>query len=93
MATWAAPWFLANRCQRYSGTAHRLLSARPLMGFLSAAAPAETRTSEVATNVTPAQIENLPTTTRNFLDLAALARAQGAIGYGPVRSADEFAAA
>ncbi|HEX2718492.1 MAG TPA: carboxypeptidase regulatory-like domain-containing protein [Gemmatimonadaceae bacterium] len=33
----------------------------------------ETRTSEVATNVTPQQIEKLPTTSRNFLDLAALA--------------------
>jgi hypothetical protein len=39
-----------------------------------AAAPAtETRTSEVATNVTQAQIENLPTPSRNFLDLAQLA--------------------
>ncbi len=37
------------------------------------AAPApETRTSEVATNITPAQIEKLPTPSRNFLDLAAL---------------------
>lgn len=33
----------------------------------------ETRTSEVATNVTSAQIEKLPTPSRNFLDLAALA--------------------
>lgn len=33
----------------------------------------ETRTSEVATNVTPQQIERLPTASRNFLDLAALA--------------------
>src|SRR5688572_25414586 len=33
----------------------------------------ETRTSEVATNVTEAQIENLPSPSRNFLDLAALA--------------------
>jgi len=33
----------------------------------------ETRTSEVATNVTPQQIERLPTPSRNFLDLAALA--------------------
>ena len=33
----------------------------------------ETRTSEVATNVSPAQIEKLPTASRNFLDLAALA--------------------
>jgi Carboxypeptidase regulatory-like domain/TonB dependent receptor/TonB-dependent Receptor Plug Domain len=39
-----------------------------------ATAPAtETRTSEVATNVTQAQIENLPTPSRNFLDLAQLA--------------------
>jgi hypothetical protein len=38
------------------------------------AAPAvETHTSEVATNVTPEQIEKLPTPSRNFLDLAALA--------------------
>ena len=36
-------------------------------------APPETRTSEVATNVTPVQIERLPTPSRNFLDLAALA--------------------
>lgn len=33
----------------------------------------ETRTSEVATNVTQEQIENLPSPSRNFLDLAALA--------------------
>lgn len=33
----------------------------------------ETRTSEVATNVTPQQMEQLPTISRNFLDLAALA--------------------
>jgi hypothetical protein len=33
----------------------------------------ETRTSEVATNVTQQQIEQLPTPSRNFLDLAALA--------------------
>lgn len=37
----------------------------------TAAAP-ETRTSEVATNVTKEQIERLPTPSRNFLDLAAL---------------------
>jgi len=35
--------------------------------------PPETRTSEVATNVSQAQIEKLPTASRNFLDLAALA--------------------
>src|SRR5947208_7940558 len=33
----------------------------------------ELRTSEVATNVTQQQIEQLPTASRNFLDLAALA--------------------
>lgn len=33
----------------------------------------ETRTSEVATNVSAEQIERLPTPTRNFLDLAVLA--------------------
>jgi len=38
---------------------------------VQAAAP-ETRTSEVATNVTPAQIAKLPSPSRNFLDLAAL---------------------
>ena len=44
-----------------------------LEGVNVRAAPAiETRTSEVATNVTQAQIEQLPTPTRNFLDLAAL---------------------
>ena len=44
-----------------------------LQGVAVRAAPiVETRTSEVATNVTQAQIEQLPTPTRNFLDLAAL---------------------
>src|SRR5256886_15018630 len=38
-----------------------------------AAAGVETRTSEVATNVTQQQVEGLPTPSRNFLDLAALA--------------------
>src|SRR6185437_14754652 len=33
----------------------------------------ETRTSEIATNVTTQQMNNLPSTSRNFLDLAALA--------------------
>ncbi len=33
----------------------------------------ELRTSEVATNVTPQQIQQLPTASRNFLDLAVLA--------------------
>jgi hypothetical protein len=39
---------------------------------VQAAPPIETRTSEVATNVTSAQIGKLPTPSRNFLDLAAL---------------------
>src|SRR5213592_789539 len=38
-----------------------------------AAAGVETRTSEVATNVTQQQIAALPSASRNFLDLAALA--------------------
>src|SRR2546428_833012 len=38
-----------------------------------AAAGVETRTSEVATNVTQQQIKNLPSSSRNFLDLAVLA--------------------
>ena len=45
-----------------------------LSRIVTQAAPtAETRTSEVATNVTPAQIDKLPTASRNFLELAALA--------------------
>ncbi len=40
---------------------------------VEAAQAVETRTSEVATNVTQQQIQNLPTPSRNFLDLAALA--------------------
>ena len=40
---------------------------------VNAAPVAETKTSEVATNVTSAQIDKLPSTSRNFLDLAALA--------------------
>jgi hypothetical protein len=36
-------------------------------------AAVETRTSEVATNVTPEQIDRLPTSDRNFLNLAGLA--------------------
>jgi carboxypeptidase family protein/TonB-dependent receptor-like protein len=41
---------------------------------VEAAAPTiETRTSEVAVNVTQQQINNLPTSSRNFLDLATLA--------------------
>src|SRR5437762_11158892 len=40
---------------------------------VQAAPVVELRTSEVATNVTPQQIQQLPTPSRNFLDLAALA--------------------
>ncbi len=40
--------------------------------LVQAAAAVETRTSESATNVTQAQIEKLPTPSRNFLDLAQL---------------------
>src|SRR3989454_6251119 len=42
-----------------------------------AAAGVETRTSEVATNVTQQQIKNLPSSSRNFLDLAVLAPGTG----------------
>jgi hypothetical protein len=41
--------------------------------LVTAATGRETQTSETATNVTQAQIEKLPTPSRNFLDLAALA--------------------
>lgn len=45
-----------------------------LQRVLVTAAPAvETRTSEIATNVTEAQINKLPSASRNFLELAALA--------------------
>jgi carboxypeptidase family protein len=40
---------------------------------VTASSGKETQTSETATNVTQAQIEKLPTPSRNFLDLAALA--------------------
>jgi len=40
---------------------------------ITAATGKETRTSEVATNITQAQISKLPTPSRNFLDVAALA--------------------
>ncbi len=53
------------------------LSAQPIeleeVTAIAAAPAVETRTSEVATNVTTEQIERLPTPSRNFLDLAALA--------------------
>ncbi|MEO7367188.1 MAG: TonB-dependent receptor, partial [Gemmatimonadaceae bacterium] len=40
--------------------------------LITAASGRETQTSESATNITKAQIEKLPTPSRNFLDLAAL---------------------
>src|SRR5882762_7006053 len=40
---------------------------------VTGASAVELRTSEVATNITPQQIQALPTASRNFLDLAALA--------------------
>src|SRR6267378_3861059 len=43
------------------------------VAVIAAAVGVEMRTSEVATNVTQQQIERLPTPSRNFLDLAALA--------------------
>ncbi|HYK11881.1 MAG TPA: carboxypeptidase regulatory-like domain-containing protein [Gemmatimonadales bacterium] len=44
------------------------------VGGITVTAPTfETRTSEVATNVSQAQVQALPTPSRNFLDLAALA--------------------
>jgi outer membrane receptor protein involved in Fe transport len=51
------------------------VQAQQLSSVVVVAAPAaiETRTSEVGTNITPDQIEKLPTSSRNFLDLAALA--------------------
>src|SRR5882762_5451165 len=43
------------------------------VAVIAAAVGVEMRTSEVATNITQQQIERLPTPSRNFLDLAALA--------------------
>src|SRR5216683_1877550 len=43
------------------------------VAVVAAATGIEMRTSEIATNVTQQQIERLPTASRNFLDLAALA--------------------
>jgi hypothetical protein len=49
-------------------------SATQLAGVqVTAAAPVEMKTSEVATNVTQAQINDLPSSSRNILDLAQLA--------------------
>ena len=48
-------------------------TATQLAGMTVTASQQEARTSEVATNVTQAQINDLPSTSRNFLDLASLA--------------------
>src|SRR2546427_10497174 len=48
-----------------------------------AAAGVETRTSEVATNVTQQQIKNLPSSSPNFLDLAVLAPRTGIQHHPP----------
>jgi Carboxypeptidase regulatory-like domain/TonB dependent receptor len=48
-------------------------TAQRLASVVVTAAPVETRTSEVATNVSEAQITKLPSSSRNFLELAALA--------------------
>ncbi len=49
-------------------------AAAELSAIVVTAAPSvETRSSEIATNVTRAQIDDLPSSDRNFLDLAALA--------------------
>lgn len=48
-------------------------AATQLEGVVVTAAVAETRTSEVATNVSTAQMQKLPTSSRNFLELAGLA--------------------
>jgi outer membrane receptor protein involved in Fe transport len=54
-----------------------VMAARPVeleeLTVATAQPVVETRTSEVATNVTEQQIERLPTPSRNFLDLAVLA--------------------
>ena len=54
---------------RMSATATTLESVT----IVESAAPAETRTSEIATNVTQEQINSLPSSDRNFMSLAALA--------------------
>jgi hypothetical protein len=48
-------------------------TATQLVGVVVTATTVETKTSEVATNVTQAQINDLPSSSRNILDLAALA--------------------
>src|SRR6185436_11095872 len=57
---------------------------------VTAGAATETRTSEVSTNVTREQIENLPSPERNFLDIARLAPGITATAVG---NNDKFLAA
>ncbi|MBC8086555.1 MAG: TonB-dependent receptor [Phycisphaerae bacterium] len=59
---------------------------------VSATAAAETRTSEVATNVSAAQIENLPTSDRNFLTFAQLAPGVRISGSGTEATSKSFSA-
>lgn len=59
---------------------------------VTAAAAVETRTSEVATNVSTAQIENLPTSDRNFLALAQLAPGVRITGAGNEATTKTFSA-
>jgi hypothetical protein len=49
---------------------------------VAVASGVETRTSEVATNVTRQQVENLPLSDRNFLDLVALAPGTAVLNNG-----------
>lgn len=66
-------------------------SAAQLSGVqVTAAAGTDARTSEVGTNVTREQIDNLPSAERNFLDIARLAPG---ITATPVNSSDKFLAA
>src|SRR5438094_7178593 len=57
-----------------------------------AASGVETRTSEVATNVTRQQVENLPISDRNFLDLVQLAPGTSIQGQGINDTRKTFAA-
>ena len=60
--------------------------------LITADAAAETRTSEVATNVSRAQIENLPTSDRNFLTFAQLAPGVRISGGGNESQTKTFSA-
>ncbi len=60
------------------------------VGVTAATDAAETRTSEVGTNITREQIENLPSAERNFLDIAKLAPG---ITATAVNNSDKFLSA